>query len=535
MDNNKVNIALKKQITMTKYTYIAGFLAAGFALTACSSYDEEDFNESRQRVTTQFSLSVSGKAATRMTNDATQADEQFQGMKDIILIPFAKEITDATKEDPVASTDHHIGTQYALEAIDEFEYKSNSNLYEIEIPTGTNAFLIYGRSKATTNGNILATNLNSHPADITFSPVQIVSSVTSGQAAGEKGDNIIAYLNTIFNANWANKEGYPILNGFYTMVQDMKAGSSASVLAFVQEIYEALKKSPSTAAGVTAAITAIEAGATISDGKVTALSTNCQGYPADKKLPDGVAVIEWDETNHKFVAVTTKNNLGAMNVDVTNFVYPAELWYRTNSRINTDYGSRKTEYELWPTWQGVLDTYVEQYGTVKASTQSIAVRQQMQYAVGRLDVKLSTTGTTLKDKEGTEFALNKLPITGILIGQQSPVDFEFHKKTSTTDSPAPSYTAYDNVIDENTFINADAYTHTLVLETAAEESVNVAVELLNNSNVNIVTHDLGGAEEKDDQIIPPGCKFYLVGQLKYDKASNPRVKQAYTQEGVPAG
>lgn len=489
---------------MTKYTYIAGFLTASMALAACSSYEAEFLNVPAQQVTAQLSLSVSGKTGTRMTDAATQSDQAFRGMTDIVLIPFA---LPRSADETIKATDSRVADNQALADFTSFEFSSNSNLFDITIPVGTNAFLIYGRSSATSTGELTPEGLTSaQPGGISFSPVQIVPSVTAGQAAGEKGDAIIDYLNTIFNANWADRTNYPALYGFYEMLPKMKAGSSASVLAFVNEIYDVLKKSP-TAAGVgdvLKAMLAVDALPAELPETVT-LPADCQGYPADLGLPEGTAVIEWNETDKKFVAVTSQNNLGAMNVDVTKFVKPAELWYRTNSRINTDYESRRDDYETQPTWDGVLDAYAVQNGTVQPETKSVAVRQQMQYAVGRLDMKLTATTTTLKDKENHEININDLSVTGVLVGQQCPVDFLFKSKGGD------AFTVYDSEI--STTINATAPTHTLVLETQKDEDVNIAVELTNNSDVDIVT----GA---DDQIVPPGCKFYLIGQLSVGGHTN---------------
>ena len=492
---------------MIRHTHVIGLLSAGLALTACSSYDEEMPQPDHGSVVAQISLSVSGSNTTRMTADATQSDQKFKGMKDISLIPFNKQGTDA---DPVKSTDRRYGTLSQLTdlAANALHASNNSKLYdEVVLPAGTNAMLIYGRSMATTSGVLTPSGLDGDPAGISFSPVQIVPSVTAGQAASEKGDAIIDYLNTIFNSNWADRTNYPALYGFYEMLPKMKAGSSASVQAFVNEIYDVLKKSATTdyVSNVLKAMLAVDALPAELPEKVT-LPSDCQGYPADLGLPEGTAVIEWDETDKKFVAVTTENNLGAMNVNVTKFVKPAELWYRTNSRINTDYESRRDDYETQPTWAGVLDAYAVQNGTVQPETKSVAVRQQMQYAVGRLDMKLTATTTTLKDKEDHEVSISNLAVTGVLVGQQCPVDFLFKSKEG-----GDAFTVYDSEIA--TTINATESTHTLVLETQKDEAVNIAVELQNNSDVDIVT----GA---DDQIVPPGCKFYLVGQLSVDGHTN---------------
>ena len=195
---------------MTKYTYISGFLTASLALSACSSYEAEFLNVPAQQVTAQLSLSVSGKTGTRMTDAATQSDQAFRGMTDIVLIPFA---LPRSADETIKATDSRVADNQALADFTSFEFSSNSNLFDITIPVGTNAFLIYGRSSATTTGKLTPEGLTSaQPSGISFSPVQIVNSVETGKAAGPKGDAIITYLNSIFNKNWADAANYPVLN-----------------------------------------------------------------------------------------------------------------------------------------------------------------------------------------------------------------------------------------------------------------------------------------------------------------------------------
>lgn len=526
-------------ITMTKYSYIVGlFVTAGLIWSSCSSLDEDVSNASQEKVVAQFSLSVSGKNATRMSGEVVQATNAFLGMQEISLIPFAKGVAANEPDEPIAADDNSLGLRIALPdlGVSDLQANNKSKLYSnVLVPVGTNAFLVYGRSAhadnaPATNGKIVATGLDGSPAGMTFSLQPICSEVTTNGAAGETGNNIIAYLNTVFAAregvfDWSSSS-YPILNGLYDLVKDMKAGASASVQAFVQEIYEILKPSASTeyVQNVLKAILVEhlvngELPETLPD--VVTLPSDCEGYPADCGLPDGTAVIQWNETNKRYEAVTSQNNLGAMNVDVTNFTYPAELWYRSNSRINTDYESRAADYATQATWDGVLGTYLKQISTVEGATRSIAVRRQLQYAVGRLDLRLeakateggtTTVLTELKDKAGTSIPVNKLTITGILVGQQSPVDFKFQSKGSN------DYTIYDNsAIVSSINPDADAFSHTLVLETQKNQSVNVAVELLNNSGYSIVTGS-------NDDIVPPGCKFYVIGQL------NPVDVEGYNQD-----
>ena len=455
---------------------------------------------------------------------------------------------------------------------------ANSKYYmDVVIPVGTNAFLVYGRATPDnydtelklkqTNGILQATGLTSTvgttPGGISFAPLPMVSSTTIGHAAGwtdssetsiTTGDNIIVYLNTIFNENWANQTDYPVLYGLYELVQNMKAGSSASVLAFVQEIYDALKPSSSidyveTVLKAILVKNLVEGDLPSTLPDTVTLPDNCNGYPGDIGLPDGAAVIEWDDSNADdmhFAAVTSKNNLGAMNVDVKNYVFPTELYYRANSRIHTSeveltdvntQASAIFNREKWDesadnssvleqkvgTGENAVDLFTPN-GIVLNTTTIVAITDPLQYAVGRLDVRLEakstgsnpTTVTKLVDADGNEFKVADLPITGILIGQQSPVDYKFHSKwTKDTD---PLYTIYDGKITAMINPDANVYTHTLALETAANQSVNVAIELRNHDTDK---RSIIANSDNLAYIIPYGCKFYLVGELKLSDATPP--------------
>lgn len=544
---------------------LLGAVGCGLTLlSACANYDDIDFVSVTGEVKhTQLALSASGSnATTRMSSTITQADEQttgshFRGISDLYLLPFQ---VAQTGSDCIDGNKTPTGSQVVAgnntvekEAILD-DAGANSKYYmDVVIPVGTNAFLVYGRATGDnsdltgkqTYGILNATGLTSTvstmPSGISFAPVPMVSSTTTGHAAGSTGDDIITYLNTIFNKNWADQTNYPVLYGFYELVQNMKAGSSASVIAFIQEIYDALKTS-SSATGVSAVLTAINNSTYVSidDDGIISFKEDYENYPGDIGLPDGAAVIEWDDSNTNdmhFAAVTDKNNLGAMNVDVKNFVFPAELYYRANSRIHTSeveltdvetQASTIFNRTAWGNLENDNNTSVLKQqlsgndlftpnGMVYNTTTIVAITDPLQYAVSRLDLKLTASEETLQDNADTPnyIPVSDLAITGVLVGQQSPVDYLFHSTWSKEGDPL--YTIYDSKIEST--INATDYTHTLVLETLKDQTVNIAVELQNNSNMDIVT----GA---DKHIVPPGCKFYLVGQLV--------IKTEGANEGAPA-
>lgn len=558
---------------------LLGAVGCGLTLlTACAEYDDPDFVSVTGAVKhTQLALSASGSnATTRMSAAITQADEKndgshFRGIKDLFLLPF--QITNTTRE-YIESNDTPSGSQVVAgsntvdrDAILD-DGGANSKYYmDVVIPIGTNAFLVYGRATGDNsdlagkqnNGILEATGLTStvstKPGGISFAPVQMVSSITTGHSASSTGDAIIAYLNSIFakqdgetKSKWADATNYPVLNNLYDMVKAMQAGSSASVIAFVQEIYDAIKNS--TATGVSDVLTAITSSTyvDVSDAGKLSFKETYQGYPTiDLGLPEGAAVILWNESNHAFEAVTTKNNFNGLNTDVTNFVFPAELYYRANSRIHTS-EVELTDVETqapaifnrakWdvdngsvleqPITNGGSEKLFTPNGMVYNTTTVVAITDPLQYAVSRLDLKLTASGTTLQDNADTpnNIPVSGLKITGVLVGQQSPMDYLFHSKWAKDGDPL--YTIYDSKIDEDaSTFGASKFTHTMVLETIKDQTVNIAVELQNNTEGNIVT----GANK---HIVPPGCKFYLVGQLVIKKEAENEGEQATYISGYDA-
>lgn len=489
-------------------SYIYGILSAGvFTLASLSSCSTEESEldtlwQSGEKVFTQISVSVPAKSSTRMSESVVQKDNDFLGMQEIYLIPFYKAGTDDV--DPIKSTDSRVGDRINLPAVGSdaantigstsLYANNNSKLYtDVQVSVGINAFLVYGSampSGATADnavdGKLNASGLDGNPSDISFSlqPIRVSDEVVSEAQA------LANYLNTIYDADtWAANT---ILKGFQSQVESMKAGSAASVVAFAKELYEALDFAKSDA-GV-AAVRAL-----ILNGETDIDDLDLGDYPTD--IPAGAAVVEF--SGGQFAVVTNMNNLGAMSVDITAFTYPAQLWYRSNSRINTAPESKAAKYEdteTNDTWTKVLATYETEHGIVEQQTKSIAIRNQLNYAVARFDlsVVMPAGATVLKDFEGHEVDLDDLEMTGILVGQQKDVDFVFQP------SGTNSYTIYDNQLT-STVIGATSPNYTLVLETAATTVVNVAVELLNNGEQTIVT--------KSGEIIPKGCKFYLIGKL----------------------
>lgn len=538
-------------------------LATPLFLSSCSSSDDiadNTGNTTGEAVKTSFTLSVgmpggnssSAKAnpATRMGDDIAQAQTSpvFRGMDKMTLIPFHL----GTAGNTLTGTETRLGNSNVnlpntvANSVTKLTTTGNAKVYtDVSVPTTTNAFLFYG--KAIDNeagqpintpgdmfkfGTLTPAGLDAgNPTGINFTPTQIAPSPTT-----TKADAIATYLTSIANATgWSAVKADAQGNGsalvaLYQNFITMSAGSSKSVQLALQDLYtslESLKNSQTTEnqTVITAIETAITDKATV-DGKGTlTLKDEVAGYPEDNNLPDGAATVSWNSTDKKFTASqnSTYTKDAVLVSAFTSYVYPANLWYRANTAIKTSDDALNSEYKDGVEWSTILGKYNEDNGTVTASTRSIALKDQIQYAVARLDTKVTCAGT-LYDHNGAVVALKDggFPVTGILVGGQKKVDWQFQPSTA---SDATQYTVYDKEMNSTTSgstttkmiasTTGSIYNHTLLLESSKDQAVNMVVELENNTGKAFYGHN--------KQVIPAGSKFYMVAQL------NPSATSGVTQ------
>lgn len=545
-------------------------------MVACSSIDEDFTGEEQQKmsVLADINISIPSKVVnTRQSANAVQSEGNFRGIEDIYLLPYAvgkDNSTTPAMPRKVLGTDTRIGDRVnlpeftlsdnsvdAANTISKFQYNpTHSRVYHnIVLPLYTSAFLFYGHAIETeavgtagnagyipaefVNGSLaeigLGTNIAYQPKDINFEPASIVANTlgTVQSTATAFANYLTTVANTaISGTKWSE---HVVYGSDYHKFITMTAGSSANVLSVLQSLYN--KYSGRTDALATQLITNIMTGVNEDDGTLSWKETY-DNYPGKYNLPDGAAYVQWVEdsetpANSKFQAITTGTtaypntgvNTGLTVPGVASFAYPAALYYRANSRIKTHPEEREQFYSTEETWDGVLGKYQNDDASVTPDVRSIVLKDQIQYAVGRFDLKVATANkTNSADEEGTLRDAKDIPvtigdnfaITGILIGNQRKVDFEFHP--TTEDSPT-LFTLYDKhvrnaendtiLLESNNTIEA---MHTLVLETPVASAANdnnavvcFALELQNNSSVSFFGHD--------DTIIPPGTKFYLIGKM----------------------
>ena len=206
-----------------------------------------------------------------------------------------------------------------------------------------------------------------------------------------------------------------------------------------------------------------------------------------------------------------------MTVSALNqYVFPANLQYFAKSTIKTSIASQKSLYDGVNPWSTILAAYTNG-GEVKSATKSVAIEDPINYGVGLLEADIQFT-SGLKDNTDAAYTVtNPLSWSAILIGDQKRVDYEFRQVTS-----AESRLIYDkhmngsltgNPISMPNYGTTYGPNYTLVLGTqdngeAGEshpDKVYFAVELV-NTNETFFGHN--------NQIIPSGSKFYLVGELQ---------------------
>jgi hypothetical protein len=534
------------------FAYVGAIaLVSVVGFTACSSSDDVALDPNPtfegESVKTQFTISLPENIKMRMAS-ATVQETGFRGIDNIMLVPYSAEITSSsTPNDDL----------FTLSAIDALMEKSNSKVYaDVNLTVGTSHFLFYGKAIDNAAGTAISTvadkfkfgtltvaGLTGKPtlSNVEFTPEAIYISAT---ADGKKiGTDLITALNAVADAapTDALSDGNTpkfkevtaaqnaTINALWTTLSKVETGSSKNIEWALKELYMNLDGLATSAAQSTvpdgyALATAIRTAianycnVTVSSGVTTAvtLKENLAGYPASVNLPDGAARIRYNATSQKFEQVTENVNSSGMNVaSLSSYVYPANLQYFVNSSVKAANEVKSPGYAD-KTWTEILGTYTD--GTaVTQNTRSVALNNQVQYGVARLDATVqglsSEEGDKYYDHDGNEVDVtNGFTLTGILIGGQKSVGWDFTKKGTD------SYTIYDKAMNTGATVvkkaTASAINYTLVLQTGEEnedKTVNVALEFTNNCA------DFVGA---NGEIIPHGATFYLIGTLKTDAATN---------------
>ena len=559
-------------------------LAGAVSLSACSTSDDVvDVNPTfdGEAVKTQFTISFPQNVAkTRQTAGTVQQTEDiedFRGMEEIVLYPFAATAAAGATPDPITIASTKLGNRITLSKLVKptsadvnntipayttsgtgLTENNNSVLFnDVTIPIGTGSFLFYGKAIDNTtytdkfyNGSLISsitsTSTTDEPENITFD-LDPTYTATSASAVGVA---LATYLTSIARAQttedtptlWSGCAEGTGLGDLYKNFITLKAGSSLTVQAAVQDLYSSVRNNTDlvSQAIVTAITNSIYVSST-TGGELT-FDSSLDGFPADVNLPDGAALLAYDKETRTFTQKTDGSEIfGTYEVPgsdpvitsskitsaYADYVYPASLYYYCNSGIGTAITSQADEYDDDnDTWGGILSNYTAAQ-QVKSNTRSVAILDPIQYAVGRLDMTVRGLVTTtdgakriMYDRNGEAYdAAAGFEVTGVLIGGQKQVGFNFTPQGTTektiydniTKSQSTTLTVKPRTDNSDPTSNQSGVNYTLALETAASTDIYVAVEFLNK----------GGDFQGADGVIPAGCKFYLVGKLTPSEGTQP--------------
>lgn len=536
-----------------RFSYVAMIGLVGVAtLVSCEKKKSEEpaAQANAPQVTTDIAISLPGQlgaagaAARRMPGATVQlgghTDFATNGMNGITLVPFGPSAK-------VTSSSSRLGDNIVLGAIGATQnYTASPNgrakvFQGKSVPLGSSAFLFYGesgKSGSKFEKGSLTASLTGQPSAFTFTlePINPNASTVESDAAYT---GLIAYLNAVANASNGTKMWKEYTSsdneGLYETFQKYSSAtvlSSFGIRRMMEDLYKSLMMT--TGDAMATAIKAAIADATYAtvntEGEVT-LVASLQGFPASVNLPDGAVAVVYNAATKQFDgnAAHAYGSLEPATVD--RYVYPASLWYTANTQIKTANTSKLDNYTGAESWKAILATYENDNSSVNASTRSIALKDTIQYAVARLDVKVKfKEGTNLEDNDPIT-TNNKVtnpaggyPVSAVLVGGQKNVGFDFTQATYGGGATL-AYTIYDNVMTNTMTYDASDYSaanSTLVLETPVNENEFIAIEFTNNS-----TKDFYGV----DGIVPVGGKFYLVGQLTASAAEETQYKvfkQDYT-------
>ena len=554
------------------FAYVSAIaLLSMVGFTACSSSDETALDPTPsyegESVKTQFTISLPENIKMRQASATVQEPgTDFRGIDNIMLVPYSLG-TDAATGVTKSSTAN--ANLFALSALTAFDNaNSNSKVYaDVNLTIGTSNFLFYGKAVDNTAGAAIESAADKFKygaltvtgltegtkpalADVAFTPVQIYGDGTAEEktainAGKEVGTNLVAALNAVADATPATKlsdntqpkfkevtaEQSATINALWNNFKEITTGSSKNIEWVFKELYMNLDGLSTEAAQATvpngykmavAIRTAIETYCTKSatSGVTTAvtLKTDYTGYPASVNLPDGAVRVSYDATTKKFKAVEEMSYSSMDVASLESYVYPANLQYFVSSpvKVSDDVQSPNYGDKTWNTILGLYDG-----SEVTANTRSVAITNQVQYGVARLDALVNGLLPTGDDNKYYDYAGNEVDVTngfqltGILVGSQKSVGWNYVTKGTT------AYTIYDKTMNGTTAASMTVKreqpttkNYTLVLQTGEEDqdkTVNVALEFINNCP------DFVGA---DGEIIPNGATFYLVGTLKTSEATN---------------
>lgn len=484
-----------------KHSHIILLLFILYAMSSCTSKDDVT-PEPKGDYHFDLVISVAREEGMRMANEVVQAEgTAFRGLQSLIAIPFQTGAGAVKADDTPLTSSFYRAVVNRINGSGYYYFIVNCTMGE-----GTNRLLVYsqaasvaGNTTPAKNGKLVAVvSEQASPADISFSLQRIRETIEVHPEAQALADYLSAIANTSGWSTTTNSELKKLYLDFIHADSEESGlipGSAANVKEYAKELKTKLTQ------------------LSISDDLVTSIIDNIDDtddlsentYPGSIGLPDGAAALRWSVDANQQPAFTVRTETTTLdNINgIIRYTYPAELWYYGNSAICTSKDEvSKTTYES-SAWPDLLSTYYKDNRFVNGETRSVAIEDPLQYGVGRLQMSLSPLPTSLKDAKNEDISTSGFKLTGVIIGGQHTVGFDFKPVEPQSDLDARFI--YDTEVGTTGTVN------TLVLQSYDGEKVPVILEFKNETG-----HSFYGK----DGIIYPNTKFYLIGEVDPESAGN---------------
>ena len=520
-------------------------------LIACSSSDDvtdAPVNPSYdgKSVKTQFAINIAkpSNGKTRMSDVNTQNDGSYLKMTNVRLLTLAA----------TPANDIELTSVIPLADPSTVSTTQSSHIYsDVNIPVGTSDFLFYStrkdlgtdmENKFITGAIVSDMFTNNSPSylstnDIKFGSEKILSGSNTVDTYKEAFEtflnNVIAVSGWSSTTNPTLEAAYNNLTTQYTDGQ--YAGSANAIKKLMTDLYNAVKP-------LSVSATASEQDKNLANDIKTAITNSSNvvyfeednanpgtlkygsnvtqsyyDFPCYNGLPEGSALLTFDNSSKKFIYDATPQIGGSYKVNSYNLTYPLPIVYFDNTPAKgIDRELETSEWKITTSdWDYTTNWSTGWYNGVRATSRSIALKNNINYGVACLETKFACEGTTLEDNResvvpNSENQTITIPsrgfqVTGVLIGGQ-PENVNWQFINAETDR---NYVVYDqalsNIYAGRNGANSDA-NYTLVFDnwtsaSTGQEPVNVAIELVNTAA------DFYGV----DGIVANGQKFYLIGRL----------------------
>lgn len=535
------------------------------AIVACTSDDSgSPMPPADGKVAVELALCVSPsqQATTRQSSAVVQNGQNmasYRGIKDLLLVPFATQGVIEADGVPMSGT---------IGALIQQGSTTNYLTQNVDLLIGTASFLAYAKAQPLSNetetdhtkpsykfkyGKLVQSDdfenkTFATPADIAFQ----LENIKKDDNVDAKATALAEYMTTIANVSGWRTTETPALKSLYEgfVTNGVIAGSSANIQAMLTRLSMELAKTnwTGTDADLVDAIKTAIRGSENSkasfnvDNSVSLTGSDITGYPANINLPDGSAAMKWvieyvDPNADPLVvssvscsALTSSANGLDIN-DQSRYAFPADLYYFANSQIRTSETSQASHYTevggdngeagTEANWNHVLASYSTANTVVASTTRSVALEEMLNYAVSCMELKINAdavldgTRYYLVDNASSKVYLdnettheNAFKLTGVFVGGQFPVQFNFEPDDGTTEEDTHNERIiYDKEVTSGIYLTktASSANYTLVLQSKINKPVNIVLEFENNSGQSFYGYEGG--------IISPGTHFYLSGKV----------------------